>query len=101
MANVRKRVHAVGHDSELGRGCIEHPDGLPGLRRFGDIPHNVGIMWTMHYLALGWRYRKALVGSLRLISEAVDALKDGKMTTEERSGLMSRWWAVVEAAKQA
>lgn len=55
----------------------------------------------MHYLALGWRYRKALVGSLRLISEAVDALKDGKMTTEERSGLMSRWWAVVEAAKQA
>ena len=41
------------------------------------------------------------MASLRLIAEAVEALEDGKMTTEERSALMSRWWAVIEAVGQA
>ena len=41
------------------------------------------------------------MASLRLIAEAVEALEDGKMTTEERSALMSRWWAVIEGMKTA
>ena len=45
-----------------------------------------------------WKFRRVVPDLLRLFATAVEAYDDGRLTDEERSELMSQFWALIKKA---
>lgn len=60
----------------------------------------LNIRWTK-IIKFAYTNASAVDEVIDLIEECKDAMEDGKITNEERSRLMSKYWKLIKALKEA